>query len=141
MGAARDLVDRAWQIMDAGRFDELGEVFTEDCDFRLPGIAVRGPAAWQSVIEAYYAAFPDLRHDITSAVESGEAIACEVHLSGTHKEPLIGPAGAIPASGNQLDLHAADMITLRDGKIATWHAYFDQMTFLGQIGALPASDS
>ena len=51
---------------------------------------------------------------------------------------LVGEDGAIPASGKSVELPFAEVFTVRDGRIVHQESYWDQMTLLAQIGALPA---
>lgn len=60
-------------------------------------------------------------------------------FKGTHTGDLVGPAGTIPASGRSLDLPFTDYFRVTDGRIVAQENLFDQMTLLGQIGALPSS--
>ena len=56
---------------------------------------------------------------------------------GTQTGPLGGPQGAIPPSGKQQVTPAALFFTFQGNKIKESHQYFDSMTLLQQIGALP----
>lgn len=138
MGTLKVIVDRTWSALEAGRFDALQGAFTPDAELVMPGdLRVRGIAQIEPVLRAYFAAFPDLKHEVVTSVEEGDRIALELHITGTHTGTLMTPNGPIPATGRNVDWHSVDMITVADGKIATWHAYYDQMAFLGQLGLLP----
>ena len=58
--------------------------------------------------------------------------------SGTHTGPLVGPQGAIPPSGNAFAFPYADFLEVKDGKCVSHRIYWDNVTFLAQIGAIPA---
>jgi ketosteroid isomerase-like protein len=58
-------------------------------------------------------------------------------FTGTHTGTFRTAQGDIPATGRPVVIESVDVITLRDGKIASWHTYFDQMAFLAQLGLPP----
>ena len=63
--------------------------------------------------------------------------AFELHIRGTHTAPLVSPQGEIPATGRSIDFRSCDMVRLEDGRLATYHVYFDQMGFMHQLGLVP----
>ena len=64
-------------------------------------------------------------------------MATEITVKGTHTKPMVTPQGELPPTGKSLDLKAVNVMRLRDGRIAALRIYFDQMDFMGQLGALP----
>ena len=79
-------------------------------------------------------AFPDIKHRVIDPIESDGRIAFELEITGTHTAPLVGPGGEIPPTGKPIQLAAANVWTVAGGKIASYHIYFDQMSFMGQLG-------
>jgi hypothetical protein len=55
----------------------------------------------------------------------------------THTGPLVGPAGEIPATGRKLELQFCDVFIARGSRFAEHHIYYDQVTFLTQLGLMP----
>ncbi|HKG27378.1 MAG TPA: ester cyclase, partial [Thermomicrobiales bacterium] len=82
-------------------------------------------------------AFPNIRHQFLDSIESGDKVAVELEVTGTHIGTFRTPQGDVPATGRSVVWDSTDFVTLRDGKIASWHTYFDQMAFLAQLGLLP----
>ena len=118
----------------------LHTVTTPDCDVSMPGgMRVEGPEQLTSLLRAYFSAFPDFRHAIVDSVESpaGDKIAVELRITGTHTGPMQMPEGEIPATGRSVVWESVDLVTVRDGKIAAWHTYYDQLAFLQQLGLVP----
>ena len=74
-------------------------------------------------------------HDFEA--ENGDTAINEWWASGTHTGPLEGPDGAIPATGKSLTLRGCDVITVQDGLIQSQRVYFDQLSFLAQLGLIP----
>ena len=75
--------------------------------------------------------------EVTRAVEAGDEVCMVGRFKGTHTGDLVSPQGTIPASGNTLAMPFADYFRVSAGKIAEQESIFDQMTLLGQLGALP----
>jgi steroid delta-isomerase-like uncharacterized protein len=82
-------------------------------------------------------AFPDAVAEIISAVGTEDAAVLEVSFTGTQDGALESPQGAIPPSGKQATVRTANVVRATDGKIAHVCQYFDLLTILAQIGALP----
>ena len=92
------------------------------------------------VVEAFQAwkrAMPDAKGTITKAVSGDSTVTLEITWNGTHTGPLQGPTGTIPASGKRQETRAAMVFTFEGDRIKESHQYFDLMTLLRQIGALP----
>jgi ketosteroid isomerase-like protein len=138
MTEAKRLTDRVWTLVEAGRLDELSELIDADCDFKMPGMALRGRAALVEVLRAYRAAFPDLRHRVLHHVEAEGTIALELIVEGTHTGPMMTPQGAVPATGRQVVWESCDYIRVKGGRVASWHVYHDTVPFLTALGVLPA---
>lgn len=132
----RDIYERFWQIVESGDIDRLGEVFHDDTEFTMPGVSFRGADGMRSVREQWWTAFPDLHHETVTLVESGDFIATEIVVTGTHDGPMLTPSGVLPATGRPVRMSSADVIRFRDGKIASWHAYPDMIGLLMQLGAM-----
>ncbi|MEA2511592.1 MAG: hypothetical protein QOJ59_1079 [Thermomicrobiales bacterium] len=138
MGQARDAIDQWWSLFAADRLANTAAICQPDIDVMLPGgMRLRGMAEVVPVLHAFCDAFPNIRHDIVDTVEAGDKIAVELAVKGTHSGTFRTPQGDIPATGRTIVWDSVDVVTIRDGKIASWHTYFDQMAFLAQLGLLP----
>jgi predicted ester cyclase len=76
--------------------------------------------------------------DVTRMVTVGDEVWVTGNFRGTQTGDLAGEQGTIPASGNAIDVPFAEVFTIRDGRIARQETYWDQMTMMAQLGALPA---
>ena len=133
----RKLVEKLWLAMENGDIDQLASVTTPDVEFRMPGATLRGLAELKGLRQMWWTAFPDLKHEILNFVESGDSFACEIHVSGTHSGPMQTPKGTIPATGKKVLFESCDYLRFRDGKVASWHAYTDMLSFQQQLGLMP----
>jgi predicted ester cyclase len=139
MGQALQIVERWWAAYEAGDIGQLQGYTTPDCEFTMPGMGrIDRNTMLTQVLPAYRAGFPDERHETLDAVESGDRVAMRLRITMTHTGPFATPQGEVPPTGRTVVLDATDVITVADGKITSWHAYFDQMSLLAQLGLLPA---
>ncbi len=99
---------------------------------------VQGPDAIAETAKAWKKAFPDVRGTITKVVESGDTVVLEITYEGTHRGALEGPMGTIAPTFKTIKVPAVQVVTFKGDKIAETREYFDLMTLLGQIGAVPA---
>ena len=75
-----------------------------------------------------------------SPASSNTAIL-EITWEDTQTGDLVGPLGAIPASGRQVSLPAVWVVEVEGDTAKAVRHYFDLMTLLAQIGAVPAGTS
>lgn len=95
MGSARDVVDRVWDAMESGDVERLSGLIADDVEYAMAGQHARGLHEFMPFVTDYMTAFPDLRHEVLDAVEVGDTIALELHVTGTHTGPLQTPKGEI----------------------------------------------
>ncbi len=93
---------------------------------------VRGQALAQYA-GAMFAAFPDLSFEAVSVqLTEGESdvVALQWLMRGTNTGPLQGN----PPTGGTVALPGADFITIADGAVQRVEGYWDQKTFVEQLG-------
>jgi steroid delta-isomerase-like uncharacterized protein len=134
----REIVEKLWRAMETGTFEELSALVTADVEFRMPGMSFRGAQELWGMRQMWWSAFPDLKHEITHCIEAGDTLSCELHVTGTNSGTLQTPKGAVPATGKKVKFESCDYLRLRDGKISSWHAYTDMLSFQQQLGLMPA---
>src|SRR5688572_17847788 len=98
----KQLTDRFWSAFESGKLDEVASLIDPDCHFKMPGLELRGAGPLLEVLRGYRVAFPDIRHEVRSFVESGDTIAIELFVRGTHTGPMQTPQGPVPASGKSV---------------------------------------
>ena len=98
----------------------------------------QGPDAIVEISKGWRQAFPDAKGTITKAVESGDTVVLEIIWEGTHNGELKSAMGSIPATYKRVKIPAVQVVTFKGDKIAETKHYFDLMTLLTQIGAMPA---
>jgi len=82
-------------------------------------------------------AFPDAKATIQNIFASGNRAVVEILWEGTHTGDMMGPGGTIPASGKRIQQRASMVVTAEGNQLKEVHHYFDLMSLLQQIGAMP----
>ncbi len=133
---ARGFVE-AFNANDWARYDELmakNGVYNE-CG---TGRKLQGAGEIVTALKGWKEAMPDAKGTVTSAVASGNKATLEVTWKGTQTGPLVGASGTIPPSGKSQTTPAAFLFDFDGDKIAEGRHYFDMLSFMQQIGAMPA---
>ena len=82
---------------------------------------------------AFYAGFPDARHEIVDVFATDDRVAVRFVIHGTHTGPFFG----IPASGRRVRAVANVLMHVHDGRVTNLEGVFDEAGLLRQIGVLP----
>ena len=125
--------------VNSGDLDTAGSVFAEDCENTSPYGTLKGIDAFRQMGEAFRAAAPDNRLEALHTWEAGDTVIVEGVYTGTHTGALAGPGGVIPATGRSFSLPYVDIFQGRDGKLVSHRIYWDNATFLAQLGIMPAA--
>lgn len=136
MGTARETIDKWWALFEEGRFDDLPTLVADDAEVVMPGgMRFRGPVELRPMLETYRTGFPDVHHETVAVVETGDSIAIELRIVMTHTGVFATPMGDLPPTGRAVTLDACDVVRVGpDGKVISWHSYFDQASLMDQLG-------
>jgi len=120
-----------------GKVSESRPLFTDDAVIVTPA-GTMGIDAHEQMGHAFMDAFPDSHMAVSRMVTVGDEVWVTGSFRGTQTGDLVGEQGTIPASSRAIDVPFAEVFTVRDGRISRQETYWDQMTMMAQIGALPA---
>jgi steroid delta-isomerase-like uncharacterized protein len=134
MGASRQVAEQVYAAIAAHNPHALEELCAPGCEMIEPGVSLTGGEQISTYMQTFFTAFPDLRIEVESMLEVDNTVATEVRFIGTHTGPLAGPGGELPATGKPVDLPGADFISVSNGKVTSWHVYYDAGTFMSQLG-------
>ncbi|MFN0173864.1 MAG: ester cyclase [Saprospiraceae bacterium] len=128
-----DIVKQYFAGVDAGRFAEVEKLLSEDFMANAPFSPQALPKqAWVGVGQGFKAAFPDMKHEILSSIESGFNVAVRGVFSGQNNGPMMGN----PATGNNVSLPFNTIFEFNSHwKIKAIHVQFDQKAFEAQLMA------
>jgi predicted ester cyclase len=139
MAAARDTVQKFYDLFAAGKITESAECFDPNCMTLMPGGAPMNQAEHEATGHAFNNALPDSHMVIDQTVESGDEVVVMGHFVGTQTGDFVTPNGTIPATGRPLNLRFVDYFKVVGGKIVDHQIVFDQMEMMGQLGVLPGA--
>ncbi|MEK6226861.1 MAG: ester cyclase [Chloroflexota bacterium] len=98
---------------------------------------VQGPDEIVEATKGWKEAFPDAKGTITKVTEGSDTVVLEITWEGTHTGDLISSMGAIPPSQKRVKIPAVQVVRFKGDKVVETRHFFDLMTLLAQIGALP----
>ena len=137
MTSNEQAVRNAYAIAEAKDIQGWIDCFIPDGVFVDNSIEVtyRGPDVCKPV-EYYGAAFSDMHRELYDVYVSGNVVAVQLALQGTHDGALHLPFGMLPATGKRMDAPCCDVFTLADGKIKRFDCYPEGSVILSQLGVL-----
>jgi steroid delta-isomerase-like uncharacterized protein len=113
-------------------------LFSDSAEVVVPGIPKGGKSHFELYMQGFNQGFPDAKMEIVSMIESGDTAAGEINYSGTNTGSMPSPAGGmLPATGKKVVLPGAFIVKVKDGKISSFHGYFDQAGMAQQLGLSP----
>lgn len=68
---------------------------------------------------------------------TGDQAAEEARFSGTHTGALRTPNGDVPPTGKRMASRYAAVSRVKNGKVTSFHVYFDVADVLAQLGLMP----
>lgn len=142
VGPAGAILLRVFAIEEAHEFDRLGEVLCDDVEIRMAGTAFRGLSQVRQMQENFFGAFPDLEQHLQSMTETPTRVCAQLHVTATHRGPLPTAVGVIEPTGRAIEWFSGIFVEMRDGKVASWSIYLDQLALLASLGyELPPAPS
>jgi predicted ester cyclase len=106
--------------------------------------AIPGPAGVLASSTWMRSAFTGLRFPVLGTAVDDEhgRVFVRLRMQGRHTGPFVlfrdGRLDkAVPPTGREIDFEQIHVLTLRDGKVVGHEAVRDDLTMLGQLGALP----
>jgi ketosteroid isomerase-like protein len=71
---------------------------------------------------------------VRGTIQDDATCVLEAHVTGTHTGPLASPAGEIPPTGKPFALDYVNVAHFAHGQIASETYYWDNQSFLTQLG-------
>src|SRR5919198_6518768 len=137
MGELTELIKRHYSNVSEGKIKRDREVMSADIvHVSATAGTVTGIEAFLAFVSGFKQAFPDLRWEMREIIEGSDTVVAEGVFIGTNTGTMVGPRGPIPATGKQVELPFCDIWKVHNGRIIENRIYYDQVTFLGQLGLM-----
>jgi len=129
----RELYRRA-EVQDSAGFTELfapgGYFYDVSAGQKYVGAAIG------KTVDIYATAFPDMHRALEQLVVMGDVVVVQLSLNGTHKGPLVLPAGTVAPTGQTIQTPCCDVFRLKDGKVLSFDCYTAATILFAQLGIL-----
>ena len=108
------------------------ENFHEDVTVVTSNGDITGLENFKGYYANYLNGFSDGEFTIVHVFSQGDMLVKQWHFKGTHDGEFFG----IPATNKTLDLTGTTIVKMKDGKVLQEQDFFDNYTFLSQLGLL-----
>lgn len=113
------------------------DLYTDDTTIHgLPGTTgAVDKQGMKDFYRAFWSAFPDARVEPVEMIVGDDLVAVRLHVKGTHRGEIMGVA----PSGAEIDVEQITIFKLDgEGRCVERWVRLDELSFLQQIGAMPA---
>ncbi len=112
-------------------FDALADLISDDVveHEEFPGLEPTKEGVLQ-FFRYLTSAFPDATMRAHAIISEDDDVAVRGTMAGTHEGEFMG----IPATGNSVEIHFADFLRIKDGKIAEHWGVSDMAALMEQLG-------
>lgn len=134
--ALETIVLKKMESMNAHDLDAIGKFYADSAKIQSLGFELTeiGPEGVKGVYNRYFASTPDLKFEVTRMIVTGESVVVEYNSSGTMQQSPLEAAVPEYMIGKKYTLRNATRMDFKDGKIVSEMTYFDQLSFLRQMG-------
>jgi steroid delta-isomerase-like uncharacterized protein len=130
----RALGKRFFAEQDRLRGGPAPDLCTPDYRAVLGGNPAIDRTGHEGFAQAFYAAFPDMRHEVEQVIADADAAVVRFVLRGTHTGAFFG----IPATGKSVAISAHVILRIARGRVRELFGIFDEAGMLRQLGVLPS---
>ena len=123
-----------YAAMDRQDLDAVSEFVTPNYCMRFSGSPEADLTAAKGMMGMFFAALPDIRHEILDLFGEGDRIAVRLRVLATHQGELMG----VPATGKQVDFESSNVFRFEGNKIEEQWLTADMLSMLRHIGAIPS---
>ena len=125
-----EMYQNVWNTFLAGDTSVVNDKnFTEDIIIVTSDGDLVGIEACLEYYSNYLTGFSDIEWTIIDAFGQGNKLTKHWNFKGKHTGNFFG----IPSTGNKLNLSGTTIVTMRDGRIAKEHDFFDMKSMLDQL--------
>jgi ketosteroid isomerase-like protein len=87
-------------------------------------------------VDIYATAFPDMHRALEEVMVMDDVVVVQLSLNGTHKGPLVLPAGTVEPTLQTIHAPCCDVFRLKNGKVLSFDCYTAATVLFAQLGIL-----
>jgi steroid delta-isomerase-like uncharacterized protein len=124
------------EAMNRHDLGALGKLYADSATIESIGFEKIeiGPAGIQNAYTRYFSSTPDLKFEVTKLTLSDQSAVIEYTSTGTMRQSELEATIPDYMIGKKYTLKNATRIDIKNGKIIREMTYFDQLSFLRQMG-------
>lgn len=130
------LVRDYFAALDRQDLAAIGEFFAPDYRLRFDSNPEMDRNGALGMFGMFFAAFPDVRHEIQELIAEGDRVVARLTVHGTHRGDLMG----LPPTGKTVAFGSTNILRIAQGKIAEQATTTDMLGMMRQLGAIPGPD-
>ena len=134
--ANKELINRFTQEINAGNWDALDELLTEDfkrhCQ-ATPDVVINSREEFKKLQESFISSMPDQKITTEMLIAEEDLVAVYATYSGT----MTGPMGDFPPTGKSTASKFMTFFRIEEGRIAELWVEWDNVNMLTQLGLFP----
>lgn len=117
-------------------WDVANEILAKNFIVHSPGMDdIKGRDAAMTAFKPIWSAMQNTKVKHFEEIAKGDYVFIRWSMEFENSVDLMG----IPATGNKIkDIGGMDLFLMKDGKISEMWQYFDQLSYMQQLGVLPA---
>ncbi len=122
--------------MNKHDLEALGNLYSDSARIQSVGFETTeiGPPGIRGVYKRYFASTPDLKFEVTKMTTTNDFVVIEYTSSGTMQQSPLEAVVPEYMIGKKYALKNCTRMDIKDGKIIAEMTYFDQLSFLRQMG-------
>jgi steroid delta-isomerase-like uncharacterized protein len=132
---SRRLIDEAF---NKGNVDVIDELVSEDVVDHDPMLGDQDRDAVKQTLAGYRHAFPDIHITVDEALDAGDKVVLRWTGEGTFENEF---AGMEPTHEKGDPIKGCTIDRFEDGKVVETWTYFDTLTFMRNVGAIPEAEA
>ncbi len=134
--ALEALVLKKMEALNAHDLDAIGKFYADSAKIQSLGFeqTETGPEGVKGVYKRYFASTPDLKFEVTRMITTNETVVIEYNSGGTMQQSPLEAVIPEYMIGKKYTLRNVTRMDFKDGKIIGEMTYFDQLSFLRQMG-------
>lgn len=138
---SKELVKKFMDALVADDWDTVKDMYADDCVFEevptgqvFNGVEenLQNDQQWKSIIS-------DMKPTFDNIIEAGNNVSCEMTMVATMTGEMEMPDGTkVPPTNKTANVKLCFISEWNGGKMSKGSMYWDMMTFMQQIGVMPA---